>query len=270
MSSQAPRQYFEFEERSNISVGLYYNHLMTHYRVLHDGLGRMKQMCITEICLVKEMDTIAEHEYLVVCIQPPCGPAQYLSFERHPGNITKRASESDSRLASTTFPSPRSSLSSQSSLNTSSKRCDAHDDIGVLDSNIRGPRDRQLEQITFTSSDPLYLYQLVVLAVTVHNSKTCYQILSNNCYWFSRLMLNILERKFRRNSTKIVNPLEKKRPTLRKSDSGQLIGMSLYKPASEEEVENILADLTKGIQDFESEVISMFQSPISRQHRTSS
>jgi len=273
MSSESPCIYFEFEELqvSSSPVSMYCDHLLTHYQEENDGLARMKELRITEIRLVKEMDTVAQHEYLVAYITPPHGITQYLSLERHPGDIAKDASQSDSALMSTSggqrsisssSPLPRSSLASQSSLDSSLKHCDANDIIGVLNNPIRKPTDKFVLQLTFSSDNPLYVYQLVVLAVTVHNSEMCYRLLSNNCYWFSRLMVNILEKKFTLKSIVIDNPKTKfgfAKPSLRKSESGTLAGIALYTPAPEEDVAAIVAASDVCTGSFESKVISTLQ-----------
>lgn len=59
------------------------------------------------------------------------------------------------------------------------------------------PGDRVLGRLRFTGTTrPLYLYELVVLAVTMHESEACYRLCSTNCYWFSGLLMNILERDY--------------------------------------------------------------------------
>jgi hypothetical protein len=74
-------------------------------------------------------------------------------------------------------------------------------------------------------------------------------------------MLNILKGKFSQMSTSIVKPSAKIKlgPILRKSESEQSAGISLYKPAPEEDVKLVIEDLNKGIQDFEDNVIVTFQ-----------
>ncbi|KDR69514.1 hypothetical protein GALMADRAFT_145549 [Galerina marginata CBS 339.88] len=41
--------------------------------------------------------------------------------------------------------------------------------------------------------DPVYLQDLVVLAMTVHRHKSRYGLLSSNCFWFTALIIEVLE-----------------------------------------------------------------------------
>ena len=112
MSSNSPHLYFEFQELSNSrEVTFYRFHLLLRYEEEElDGLGRMKDLRITELRMMKQMYTFPQHEYLLAAIMTPDGIMQWISLERHPGDFGKRASQSDSGLISN---QSRSSLSSQ-------------------------------------------------------------------------------------------------------------------------------------------------------------
>ena len=268
MSYESPRIYFELQILGSPGVDVYCDHLLTHYREEEGGLARMKELRIAELRLMKEMDAVAQHEYLVAYIASPHGIAGCLSLERHPGDIAKDATQSDSALMSTSgrstasSPLPHSSLSSQSSHDSSSKRCNAHDFIGVLDNPMRKRTDKSILQLNFSSGNPLYLYQLVLLAVMAHDSRMCYGLLSNNCYWFSRLMVDIVERKLGLEHILIDHPRTKFRltkRTWRRSESGTLTGIALCTPTPGEDVVAIIAASDECTRSFENKVISTFQ-----------
>jgi len=49
--------------------------------------------------------------------------------------------------------------------------------------------------LEFEENKGPFLYELAVLAATLHTSMTTYRLLSKNCYWYSGLLLNLLEMK---------------------------------------------------------------------------
>jgi hypothetical protein len=80
MSLDSPPAYFEFRSVSNSDVNTYSELLVLNYG--QEGAVHMNAMCITELRLVKQMDKISQHEYIVVCVTTPHGTTQYLSLER--------------------------------------------------------------------------------------------------------------------------------------------------------------------------------------------
>jgi hypothetical protein len=207
-------QYFEF--RSRIDITNYLDILELAYG--QEDLERMNAMHVTKVVLRKQLDKKSEHEYLVAYIQTPAGTTKYLAIERLRGaeNLSSHGevvptSQSDTALACVgcpddILPTPStpsrkkhhasgSSSSSISSLDSLSKKSPRHanDVVQVLDNPYHKEADKEFTQLEFTTNRPLYLYQLAILAETLHKSEICYKLFSKNCYWFAGLLLDVLE-----------------------------------------------------------------------------
>jgi hypothetical protein len=62
---------------------------------------------------------------------------------------------------------------------------------------LNGPRQQHddvfLGKLTFKNDHPLCLYELAILAATVHKSEPCWELVSHDCHWFVRLAIQVLE-----------------------------------------------------------------------------
>ena len=96
----------------------------------------------------------------------------------------------------------------------------------------------------------VYLYELVVLAVTMHESKACYRLYSTNCYWFAGLLMNILERdyglEFEVEKQRVVKP-------------GRWTIIPLFKQAQVEDILAVIVDFRERVRTYLKMVISMFR-----------
>jgi hypothetical protein len=246
MSSAPSSAYFEFRSGSNSDVNTYSELLALNYG--QEGAARMNAMRITELRLVKQMDKISRHEYVVACVTTPHGTTQYLSLERLRGDTVTRASQSDSMLTRTSskqrsFPSrsPSTSSSSESSMDYLSKRSDALDAVRTLDKPLHAPGDCVLGSLRFAGTRPFYLYELVVLAVTMHESQACYRLFSTNCYWFAGLLMNILEKDY---GLKLA--VEKRRGV----KPGTWIAIPVYEQAPDKDLLAVIGDFQEHVGSF--------------------
>jgi hypothetical protein len=130
-----------------------------------------------------------------------------------------------------------------------SKQSDAIDTVRTLDRHLHAPGDRMLGRLRFTGTRPFYLYELVVLAVTMHESQTCYRLFSTNCYWFAGLLMNILEKD---HGLKL--EVEKQRGV----KPGSWIVVPFYEQAPEEDLLAVIADFQEHIRKFQKRVIFIF------------
>jgi hypothetical protein len=209
MTSTPQSTYFDLPTGPGLHVQAYHNLLMMGYEG-HDD-ERMNAMCVTELRLLKQLKKSSGHEYVMASITTPDGSTKYLAIERHPGDLSDSApaqsdtslppiaSEGHARVKSSSLriklqPRPFSTTSSITSLDSSSPKRDARDVIQVLDKPVHNNNDTCYGKLEFTSSNPLYLYQLVTLALTLHESQTCYRLFSTNCYWFAGLLVDAVEK----------------------------------------------------------------------------
>jgi hypothetical protein len=123
------------------------------------------------------------------------------------------------------------------------------DAVRTLDKPLHTPGDRVLGRLRFTGTRPLYLYELVVLAVTMHESETCYRLFSTNCYWFAGLLMNILEKDYG-----LELEVEKRRGV----KPGTWIVIPFCKQAPEEDLLAVIGDFREHVKNFQKRVISMF------------
>jgi hypothetical protein len=114
-----------------------------------------------------------------------------------------------------------------------------------MDEPLHKPGDRVLGKLKFTDTRPFYLYELAVLSVTIHESQTCYKLLSKNCYWFAGLLINILEEDY---GLKL--EVEK-----RGVKPGTWAGIQIYKPAPPDDLSTIAKDFRERVGIFLQKVI---------------
>jgi hypothetical protein len=130
-----------------------------------------------------------------------------------------------------------------------SKRSDALDTVRTLDKPLHVPGDRVLGRLRFTGTRPFYLYELVMLAVTMHESQTCYRLFSTNCYWFAGLLMNILEKD---HGQKL--EVEKRQGV----KPGTWIAIPFYEQAPEQDLLAVIVDFQEHVRSFQKGVIYIF------------
>jgi hypothetical protein len=204
MSFSLQTAYKELRSGATSDVATYLGSLKLGF--LEDSSRRLDDTLVTELYLVKQRSS-AQHEYLVARIRAPDGTERYLAVERLRGPQRvdpDLASRSDSsvalaRSANTSAvdlqnnePSHPSRTTSLASLDSLKKQHNADDVVRVLDKPLHDTSDITLGKLVFKDR-PLYLYQLVILAVVLHESDKGYKVITRNCYWFAGLLIAILE-----------------------------------------------------------------------------
>ena len=210
MSSTPQTAYDELQSGATFEVNPYREHLRLAYSA--EDSGHMSAMRVTELHLVKQMTKLSKHEYLVAHISAQDGTKRYLAVERlrgellvgHAGSSSSLTSRSDTALAQSTDasavdhlqnnspkPSRETSIASLDSL--SKKPLNANDVVRAMDGPLHHEKDRTLGRLVFKEDNPLYLYRLAILAVTLHEDAKLYKLFSTNCFWFSGLLVSMLE-----------------------------------------------------------------------------
>jgi hypothetical protein len=207
MTSTPQSTYFELTTGPGLDIESYRNVLIIGYEGCDKE--RVNAMHVTELRLLKQLNKPSGHEYIAAAVITPDGSTKYLAIERLCGPLND--SQSNTSLPPTTSqgdvrvkhplslrnklgPRHISSTSSIASLDSLSRKHDARDVIQVLDKPVHKDNDICYSKLNFTSSNPLYLYQLVILALTLHESETFYRLFSKNCYWFAGSLMDILGR----------------------------------------------------------------------------
>jgi hypothetical protein len=104
-----------------------------------------------------------------------------------------------------------------------------------------------LGKLTFKNDHPLCLYELVILAATVHKSEPCWELVSHNCHWFVRLAIQVLETCFQ---------IKFESPKLPQSNPSKLCEFPIYKPEPWEHVGTVVHTFKESVRNFEEEVSS--------------
>jgi hypothetical protein len=121
--------------------------------------------------------------------------------------------------------------------------------VQVLDNPYHDPKDKILGKLKFETDRPLYLYQLAILAVTLHESDTCYRLFSKNCYWFAGLLVDVLKVDYKLQF--IGNGERRGGP-----QSGTWNHIPVFKEAPETAVNEIICECIKRVGVFEETVCS--------------
>jgi hypothetical protein len=164
----------------------------------------MKAMRVTDIHLIKQMHKAFKHEYTIAHVEMPESHRKYLGFEQlvNPGVCvdTLPTSQSDMALAGASRPNDASNIpqhqmpstpshedrallsSSTASLYSLCMQCphNANNVIRALENPKVEQTDKILGRLKFRTDHPLYLYQLAILAVTLHESETGYKLFSKD------------------------------------------------------------------------------------------
>lgn len=216
-------------ESSN-TIMAYYEVLIREYDKC--GTQRMEELCVKEVQLCK-MQRGPQHEYISAKISGPNNLSFYLVFERFRGgkNRTENESSPDSAADTTLSASnadpcalPSASLDSQTtnprigfilsgiphmdsiptdsqqSLDSLSPSRNADDRVAYISSSHDGrynQTDKIYRSLTFSTDPnigrPLYLYELVVLANTLHKIERRYLLGSKQCYFYAGTIIQVLQ-----------------------------------------------------------------------------
>lgn len=213
--SNRTSSHIELANSEPVPVAVYSQFLQSLYMTKEES----RALRIVGIDLMKNVKKGAEHESLRATVRDCQGVLWYVYFERMRGPIAapappSHATQSDTNLSrqqrnrssfrissplhSSPSPSPSPSSSHSSSSLTSSdsfsKDRNALDVATPLGEPSR-PGEHSMLYLEFEENKGPFLYELAVLAATLHTSMTTYRLLSKNCYWYSGLLLNLLEMK---------------------------------------------------------------------------
>ncbi|KIM34638.1 hypothetical protein M413DRAFT_450141, partial [Hebeloma cylindrosporum] len=149
------------------------------------------QLCKTELAV--------QHEYISLHVEG-LGRTFYLAIERGRGSIVDKVSKKEDPSTDsqpepadnvdTLSPSaPRSRMESSSSMSSLDK-----DKISPLRKDKHHENDRVFRILKFTP--PIPLYEVAVLAHTIHNAKRHQLLFSRNCYFYAGTLIKALETRY--------------------------------------------------------------------------
>jgi hypothetical protein len=156
-----------------------------------------------------------------------------------------------SSASTSSWSSSQSSSTGVASLDSLSPPHDAVDMVRGLAKPKHAAKDVVIGTIHLDST-PVYLYELVILASTIHNSNRCYLLFSMNCYWFAGMLMNVLEERI--NLKMDTLPEKRLLGIKKKGKNGKWTFVRVYKPAPLETVEAVLAEFEKNLFKFEKKV----------------
>ena len=170
-------------------------HIVTYCQLLQakyetTGIQHMHNTQVTEVKLYKTRGR-SQREYISANIHTG-GDQFFLAIERHRGNTvtTNNSSGAQDNVASPSQTTPTST--SLTSLNSFLHVREANDRVTSLDRTGRYYfNDQVLHTLSFTT--PIPLFELAVLANTVHKTKPKYLLFSENCYFYAGTITKLLE-----------------------------------------------------------------------------
>ncbi|KDR66631.1 hypothetical protein GALMADRAFT_216855 [Galerina marginata CBS 339.88] len=260
--------HFELESSDPIPVVTYSRYLQSRYKTKEE----MQALRVVGVELMKNLQNRSEHEALRVTLKDCHGALWYVYFERRPGSATTgpapptRSTQSDTTLprqknsalswisprfhssarSPSTSPSPPSPHSSSYSTSSDSlpKERDALDIVTPRGEPSRSGEHAMLHLSFEENNSPgPFLYEVAVLATTLHTNMMRYRLLSVNCYWYSGLLLNLLEQKY------------SQKAAAEGSRHGTWKGcVRLYQQAEDVELQPVLDSFQSDLQAFETAV----------------
>ncbi|KIM41456.1 hypothetical protein M413DRAFT_445456 [Hebeloma cylindrosporum] len=188
-------------------IGMYVDMLKSKFG--EDDTGRrMREYKVVSIQLCKT-ELAVQHEYTSLRVEGE-GRTFYLAIERCRGSIVDKVSKRedpstdsqaepadnvDDTLSPPASDSRKQSSSSLSSLDKFTKTRDAQDNISPLDKeDKRDETDRVFRILKFTQ--PIPLYEVAVLAQTIHQINRHYLLFSRNCYFYAGTLIKALETRY--------------------------------------------------------------------------
>ncbi|KAF8971155.1 hypothetical protein BDZ97DRAFT_1343277 [Flammula alnicola] len=171
------------------------------------GTDRMNLLYVAGLSLYKS-HTKSQHEYIVPEIVTPNTQPFYLAIERGRGEIIDGGHDRDDDI-----PDLNTETITLASLDSCFHKRHADDKVSPLASGKHNVSDKLLRTLTFvipgapysrphellppspfsSESRPLPLYELAVLAYTLHDTKEKYLLFSDNCYFYAGTIVKVLE-----------------------------------------------------------------------------
>jgi hypothetical protein len=185
-----------------------------------DGIMQLKKFRVTHARAYKSK-AASQHEYVSATVVDPENKTSFIAFERlrgdpEPINASDINTDPDtdpSRLG--LFSTSNSSLSSISSVLDSTSPHFTNDRIAPIPPPGKWDKnDEIICELKFEK--PLFLYELAILAVIVHEMNTSYLIMTNNCYHYAGTIMNVLEQ--------VYDTMK----TAESGDAGKWCGLALY------------------------------------------
>jgi len=212
-----------------------------------DGIASLRKWRVTRTRAYKSRAS-ARHEYISATVVDSENKISYIAIERHRGDpIAIHPSDNtdiDPQPAGS-FSNSNPSISSISSVSDSSPTRFADDKIAPIP-NSTGKWDKNDDLIyELNFEKPLYLYELALLAMTVHQENTSYLLTTNNCYHYAGTIMKVLEEKY-----KIVN-------TADGVCGGKWCGLVIYPGKKEGNSSSLVEKFREAIKNFESLSVSL-------------
>ena len=156
-----------------------------------NGIATLKNWRVTHARAFKSKAT-SQLEYVSACVVDSTNTTTHIVFERMRGSTD--SSDTDLEPVPRVPPS-NSSLSSLSTLSDIiSAGYDANDRILPVGSlGMKMADDQLIYDLNFPPHNPLYLYQLAITSLIVHQVNTSYFLKTNNCYHYAGAIMRLLE-----------------------------------------------------------------------------
>jgi hypothetical protein len=158
------------------------------------GLTLLRKWRVKHVRAYKSMSG-SRHEYITAAVTMADSESNisYVVIERHVGDPIR---DNVDPAPPGPFSSSNSSLSSIPS-HSDSVHPAAKDRIGSIDPpGKREETDELIYELNFDSGKQLYLYELAVLALIVHEENVSYLLMSNNCYHYAGTIMKVLEQEY--------------------------------------------------------------------------
>ena len=154
-------------------------------------IATLKNWRVTHARAFKSKAT-SQHEYVSACVVDSTNTTMHIVFERMRGSTD--SSNTDLEPVPWVPPS-NSSISSLSTLSDIiSAGYNANDRILPVGSlGMKMVDDQLIYNLNFPPHNPLYLYQLAITALIVHQVNTSYFLKTNNCYHYAGAIMKLLE-----------------------------------------------------------------------------
>jgi hypothetical protein len=207
-----------------------------------EGNSKLKRWRVKRARAYKSRAT-SRHEYISLTLVDPDNKTTYVSIERMRGDPSRIPSDStdiDPNIDLQPlglFSSSNSSISSISSVSDSlSPTRFADDRIAPLSASGMMNGSDELIYELYIDGD-LYLYELAILALIVHEVNTSYLLMTNNCYHYAGTIMKVLEEKY--------DTLD----AAQGANAGKWCGLDIYS-RNEGNVSSLLKNFEDGIKNF--------------------
>lgn len=206
-----------------------------------DGITQLKRWRVQSARAYKSR-AASRHEYVSVTVVDPHNKTTYVAIERLRGADPDPGPIPSDSISDPNFdPQPlglsdSSSISSFSSVSDFiSPSCPVDDRIAPMPpSGMWSESDELVCELIFEKS--LYLYELAILALIVHDLNPSYLLMTNNCYYYAGTIMKILEEAYN-----IANTAEG-------ASAGKWCGLVIYR--KEGNFSSLLEKFKQGIKNF--------------------